>query len=79
MVVVDTLTKVAHFIVVKFTYSTSEIAQVFIKDIVRLHGIPRKIVREIDTRFTSRLWKELFIGFGIIVSFSTTYHPQIDG
>ena len=46
MVVVDRLTKVAHFILVKSTYSTNDVAQVFIKDVVRLHGVPKKIVAD---------------------------------
>jgi len=44
MVIVDTLTKVAHFIPVKYTFSSSDVAQVFIKDVVRLHGVPNRIV-----------------------------------
>ena len=64
MVVVDRLAKVAHFILVKSTNSASEVAQVFIREIVRLHGIPKKIVFDIDAKFTSRFWKELFAGLG---------------
>lgn len=64
MVVVDMLIKVAHFIVVRSTYSTSEVAQVLTREIVRLHGIPKKIVSNRDTKFTSRFWKELFVGLG---------------
>jgi len=54
MFVVDRLTKVAHFIPMKSTNSTSELAQVFIGEIMRLHGIPRKIVSNKDSKFTSR-------------------------
>lgn len=54
MVVVDRLTKVAHFIPVNYTNSTSEIARVFIREIVRLHDVPKKIVLDRDAKFTSR-------------------------
>ena len=65
MVFVDRLTKVAHFIPVKTTYSASDVAHVFIRDIVRLHGIPKKIVSNQDEKFTSMFWKEVFTCFGI--------------
>ena len=54
-------------------------AQVFIRDIVRLHGVPKKIVSDRDANFTSKFWKELFAVLGIDLDFSTTYHPQTDG
>ena len=76
MVVVDGLTRVAHFIPVKSTYSASDVAQVFIRYVVRLHGVPRKIVSYKDAKFTSKFWKVLFTGLGIELAFSTTYHPQ---
>jgi len=60
-------------------YSASEVAQVFIRDIVRLHGVPKKIVSDKVASFTSRFWKELFVGLGTKLAFSTTYHPYIDG
>ena len=75
MVVVDKLTKVAHFIPVKTTYSDSDVAQVFIRDVVRLHGVPKNIVLDRDAKFTSKFWKELFVGFGTELAFNTTYHP----
>jgi hypothetical protein len=49
------------------------------KEISRLHGIPRTIVSERDTKFTSNLWRGLFKGFGTNLNFSTTYHPHTDG
>jgi hypothetical protein len=49
------------------------------KEIVRLHGIHRKIISERDTKFTSNFWRGLFKGFGTNVNFSIAYHPQIDG
>lgn len=78
MVVVQMLTKLAHFILVKFTNSYSEVAKVFIREIVRLHGVPMKIVSYKDVKFTSRFWKALLVGLGTNLAFSTTYHPQTD-
>jgi len=79
MVVVDRLSKVAHFIVVKFTNLASEVAQIFIKEITRLHDVPKKIISYRDANFTSRFLKELFVGLGIELDFSTSYHLKIDG
>jgi hypothetical protein len=59
MVVVDKLTKSAHFVPVKTMHTMDNIAEVFMKEIARLHGIPRKIVSDRDTKFTSNLWRVL--------------------
>jgi len=75
VVVFARLSKVAHFIPLKTTYSSSEVAHVFIKEIVRLHGVPMKIVSDRDAKFTSKFWKEQFAGFDTKFAFSTTYHP----
>ena len=74
MVMVDRFTKVAHFITVKSMNLDSGIAQILIKEIVRLHGIPKEIVSDRDAKFTSMFCKELFVGLGIDLAFSTTYH-----
>jgi len=79
MVVVDRLCKVAHFILVKTTYSSNEVERVFIREMVSMHGFPKKIVSDRDAKFTSNFWKELFVGLGTNLAFSTTYHPQTDG
>ena len=78
MVVVERLTKVAHFIPVKSTFSASDVAQVFIRDVVRLHIIPKKIVLDRDAKFTSKFWKELFAGLSTELAFNIAYHLQID-
>jgi hypothetical protein len=75
MVVVDKLTKAAHFVPVKTTHTTTNIAEIYMREIGRLHGIPRKIVSDRDTKFTSNFWRGLFKGFGTNLNFSTTYHP----
>ena len=79
MVIVDRLTKVAHFISVKSTFSASDVAQVFIRDVVRLQGVSKNIVSDRDEKFISKFWKELFVGLGIDFAFNTTYHPQTGG
>ena len=58
-VVVDRLTKIAHFILGKFIYRMNRWAQLYIREIVRLHGVPVSIVSDRDTKFTSQLWKSL--------------------
>ncbi|MCO5568116.1 hypothetical protein L7F22_021812 [Adiantum nelumboides] len=78
-VVVDMLTKVAHFEYVKTTYIASNISRVFIKEIFRLHGLPKSIVSDRDAKFTSKFWTSLFQAIGTQLCFSTAYHPQTDG
>jgi hypothetical protein len=75
IVVVDKLTKVAHFVPMKTTHTTTNIEEIFMKEIARLHGIPRTIVLDRDTKFTSNFWRGLFKGFGTNLNFITTYHP----
>jgi hypothetical protein len=79
MVVVDKLTKAAHFILVKLTHKVDNIVDVYMMEIARLHGIPKTIVSDRDPKFTSNFWKGLFNGFGTNLNFSTTYHPESDG
>jgi transposase InsO family protein len=79
MVVVETLTKDSHFVPVKTTHTMTNIAEIFTKEIDRLHGIPRKIVSDRDTKFTLNFWRGLFKGFGTNLNFITSYHPQTDG
>jgi hypothetical protein len=54
MVVVDKFTKYAHFVLVKTTHTVANIAEIYMREIARLHGIPRTIVSDIDTKFTSK-------------------------
>jgi hypothetical protein len=79
MVVVVKLRKVSHFIHVKSTCKAIDIANIFMKEIFRLHGIPKEIISNRDTKFTSSFWKSLFVGFVTKFLFSTTYHPETDG
>ena len=79
MVVVDKLTKATHFIPVKSTHKTNDIVKIFMKEIFKLHGFPKAIISDRDPKFTSNLWKGLFVDLGTKLNFSTAYHPQIDG
>jgi hypothetical protein len=79
MVVVDKLSKSAHFIPVKSTYKAINITEIFMKEIFRLHGIPKMVISDRDVKFTSNFWKELFAGLETNLNFSTSYHPQTDG
>ena len=58
-VVVDRLIKLAHFLSVRIDYSLDKLAELYIKEIVRLHGIPISIISERDSRFTLRFWEKL--------------------
>ena len=78
-VIVDRMTKSAHFLPVKTIDPVKKLAKVYLKEIVRLHGVPVLIVSDQDARFTSMFWKELQAGFGIRLKFSTAVHPQTDG
>lgn len=75
----DRLTKSAHFLAINNTYSLDQYTNVYIREIVRLHGVPTVIVSDRDPKFTSRFWKSLHQAIGSRLSFSTTFHPQIDG
>ena len=79
MVVVDKLSKATHFSHVKTTYTTANIADIFMKKIFHLHGIPKVIVSNIYPKFTGNFWKTLFKGLGTQLNFNTTYHLQMDG
>jgi hypothetical protein len=79
LVVVDKLTKFAHFLPVKHPYTTTSIAQIFMDNIVKLHGLPSLIVTNRDTIFLSHFWKELFKLYRVNLQLSTSYHPQSDG
>ena len=79
MVVVDRLSKYAHFIPISHPYTASKIAQVFLANIFKLHGLPNSIVTDRDPTFTSTFWKELFKLQGTTLKFSSAYHPQTDG
>jgi transposase InsO family protein len=78
-VVVDTLTKSAHFNPVRTMYQALDIARFFISEIVRLHGVPRKIISDREMIFTGRFWTSFQEALGTQLNFSTTYHPETNG
>jgi len=78
-VVVDRLTKSAHFIPVRIDYNAEQLAKVYVKEIVRLHGVPLSIISDRGTQFTSKFWRKLHDELGTQLTFSTTFHPQTDG
>ena len=79
MVVVDKLSKQDHFILVKYAYKVVNIADIFMKEIFRLHGVPKLIISDRYVKFTGNFWKALFKGLSTQLNFSTMYHPQTDG
>jgi len=78
-VVVDRLTKLAHFIPVRIDYNAEQLAKVYVKEIVRLHGVPLSIISDRGTQFTSKFWRKLHDELGTQLTFSTSFHPQTDG
>jgi hypothetical protein len=78
-VIVDRLTKVAHFIPVKTTYSGMQLVELYMSRIVCLHGVPKKIVSDTGTQFTSKFWERLHETMDTQLRFSFAYHPQTDG
>jgi transposase InsO family protein len=79
MVVIDMLTKFAHFIPLKHDYTSKVVAKAFMNSIAKLHGLPKSIVSDRDKVFTSNFWKRLFELQGTTLAMSSAYHPQSDG
>ncbi|GAU37549.1 hypothetical protein TSUD_369970 [Trifolium subterraneum] len=78
-VVVDRLTKSAHFIDIKIGTLVPKLAEIYVEQIIRLHGIPSSIVSDRDPKFTSRFWESLQEALGTKLRLSSAYHPQTDG
>jgi hypothetical protein len=74
-VIMDRLTKVAHFIPVKTTYSGPQLAKLYMSMIVCLHGVPKKIVFDRVTHYTLKFWERLHETLDTQLRFSSTYHP----
>ncbi|GJR95208.1 putative reverse transcriptase domain-containing protein [Tanacetum coccineum] len=78
-VIVDRLTKSAHFLPMRETDSTEKLTRLYMKEIVARHGIPVSIISDRDSHFTSRVWQSLHKALGTQLDLSTAYHPQTDG
>jgi hypothetical protein len=79
MVVVDRLSKYAHFCALQHPFTSSTVAQIFMDHVFKLHGMSHSIVFDCDPTFTNNFWQELFKIQGTELHLSTTYNPQIDG
>lgn len=78
-VVVDMLSKYAHFIAISHPYTAVGMARIFFDHVFKLHGMPSSIVCDRDSTFTSLFWKELFRLNGTSFNCNSSYHPQSDG
>ena len=78
-VILDSWTKSAHFLPIRWGSSLEQLAEKYMNEIVRLHGVPVSIVSDRDLRFTSRFWESLQKAMGTKLHMSTVFHPQTDG
>ena len=78
-VIVDRLTKSAHFIPMRDTWSKRQLAVAYQAHVLKLHGIPKSIVSDRDSRFISKFWQELQTALGTKLKMSTAFHPATDG
>ncbi|GKE72653.1 reverse transcriptase domain-containing protein [Tanacetum coccineum] len=78
-IIVDRLTKSAHFLPIKETDKMDRLTRLYLKEVVSRHGVPVSIIFDRDSRFTSCFWKSLQEALGTRLDMSTTYHSQSDG
>ena len=78
-VILDQLTKSAHFLAVRMTFTLERFCRLYIREIVRLHGVPVSIVSDRDPRFMAHFWKSFQKAMSTRLTMSTTFHPQTDG
>ena len=77
--IVDRLTKVAHYLPIRTNYSGERLARLYVDHIVKLHSVPGKIVSDRGTQCTSKFWRSLHKAMGTKLDSSSAYHPQTDG
>jgi len=78
-VIVNKISKSAHFLPVKTTHSTEDYAKLYLQKVVRLHGVSVSIISDKGTQFTAQFWKSFQKGLGSKMNLSTAFHPQTDG
>ena len=78
-VIIDRLTKSAHFLVMRMTFTLEEFCRLYIREIVRLHGVTVSIVSNRDPRFTPCFWESFQLAIGTQMMLSTAFHPWTDG
>ena len=78
-VIVDRLTKLAHFLTVRMIFTLKRFCQLYIREIVQLYGVPVSIVSDRDRRFTAHFWKSFQKAMGTRLTMSASFHPQKDG
>jgi IS30 family transposase len=78
-VVVDRLSKSAHFLALSHPYTAKMVAEKFVEGVVKLHGMPKSIISDRDPIFISHFWREFFKMSGTTLHMSSAYHPQTDG
>ena len=77
--IVDRLTKLAHFLAVRMTFTLERFCRLHIREIVRLHRVQVSIVSDRDPMFTAHFWKSFQKATGTWLTMSTAFHPQTDG
>ena len=78
-VILDQVTQSAHFIPTCSDFSLEKLAEIYVSEIVRLHGVPISIISNRDPKFTSRFLSKLHYALGTKLNFSMAFHPQMDG
>ena len=73
------MTKFVHFFAISSDYLASQVAELFFREVFRLHGLPKTIISDRDNKFTNAFWQELFRLVGTKLATSKSYHPQSDG
>ena len=79
LIVVDRFSKMTHFVPMQKATGAVDFALIFLREIVRLHGLPKRIITDRDVRFTATFWQELMKVLGVKHSMSTAFHLQMDG